>query len=120
MSDRIAIRGLRAAGRHGVYPAERELPHLFVVDVVLEVDAVPAAASDRVGDTVDYGAVAAEVAELVGGEPVALLETLAHRIAERCLARPGVRAAEVTVHKPHAPLPLPVDDVAVTVRRERR
>jgi dihydroneopterin aldolase len=30
-----------------------------------------------------------------------------------------VAAAEVTVHKPQAPIPLVFGDVAVTIRRER-
>jgi 7,8-dihydroneopterin aldolase/epimerase/oxygenase len=30
-----------------------------------------------------------------------------------------VREAEVTVHKPQAPIPFPFDDVAVTIRRGR-
>jgi dihydroneopterin aldolase len=51
-SDRIELRGLRARGRHGVLPAERELGQEFVVDVVLGLDTRPAAAGDDLSRTV--------------------------------------------------------------------
>jgi dihydroneopterin aldolase len=56
---------------------------------------------------------------VVRDEPVNLLETLAVRLADVCLADRRVAAATVTVHKPQAPIPLPFDDVAVIVRRGR-
>jgi dihydroneopterin aldolase len=50
---------------------------------------------------------------------VNLLETLAQRLADVCLAYPLVDAVEITVHKPQAELGVPFDDVAVSIRRER-
>lgn len=119
MSDEIAVRGLRVRGRHGVHDFERRDGQEFVVDAVLEVDTARAAASDDLADTVDYGELAGELAGIVAGEPVALLETLAERLAAACLRRAGVAAAVVTVHKPAAPVAVDVADVTVTVRRER-
>lgn len=115
--DRITLRGLRAYGYHGVYDAERERGQEFVVDVVLELDLAPAAASDDVADTVHYGELADRLVAIVAGEPVRLLETLAQRLADACLADPRVRAVEVTVHKPAAPIPHAFTDVSVTLRR---
>lgn len=119
MSDRIALRGLRVRGRHGVLPEERRDGQVFVVDAVLTVDTRPAARADDLALTVDYAALAGQLADVVAGEPVDLIETLVARLAEVCLAQPAVQAAEVTLHKPEAPVGLPVDDVSVTVRRER-
>ncbi|MGN6244581.1 MAG: dihydroneopterin aldolase [Motilibacteraceae bacterium] len=115
--DHIALRGLRVRGHHGVFEHERRDGQDFLVDLVLSVDTRPAAASDALADTVDYGALATDVAAVVGGEPVDLLETLAQRIADRALADPRVQAVEVTVHKPHAPIPLTFADVTVTITR---
>jgi dihydroneopterin aldolase len=120
MTDRIELRGLRARGFHGVLPAERELGQEFVVDAVLWLDLRPAAAKDDVTLTVHYGELADRLVEVVTGEPVDLIETLAYRLADQCLADPRVARAEVTVHKPAAPIPLAFDDVAVTIVRERR
>lgn len=119
MTDRIALRGVTARGRHGWFPHERESGQEFQVDVDLGVDTRKAAVSDDLSDTVDYGAIAERVAGVVAGEPVNLIETLAQRIADECLADARVSDVEVTVHKPEAPMPVPVGDVAVTIRRAR-
>jgi dihydroneopterin aldolase len=119
MNDTITITGLRGHGRHGVYAHERADGQEFVVDVSLEVDLGPAAASDDVADTVDYGVLAGRIMAIVTGEPVNLIETLATRLADACLAQARVTAATVTVHKPQAPVPHDLTDVAVTLRRTR-
>ncbi len=117
--DTVVLRGLRAHGRHGWFAHEREQGQPFVVDLALRLDAGPAAASDDLADTVDYGALGSAVVALVEGEPVRLIETLAVRIAEMALRDPRVVEATVTVHKPAAPMAVDVDDVAVTVVRAR-
>ena len=119
MSDRIALVGLEAHGHHGVFDFERETGQLFRVDVVLGLDSRPAAASDDLADTVDYGALAHDVLGVVQGDPVDLLETLAQRIADVCLVDERVEWAEVTVHKPAAPVPATFADVALTIHRSR-
>jgi 7,8-dihydroneopterin aldolase/epimerase/oxygenase len=118
--DRLALTGLRVHGRHGVFDHERRDGQTFVVDAVLRLDTGPAAATDNLADTVDYGALAQQLAAVVGGEPVNLIESLAERLADVCLNDARVGEAEVTVHKPSAPIPLSFDDVAVTVVRTRR
>jgi 7,8-dihydroneopterin aldolase/epimerase/oxygenase len=119
-ADRISLIGLRAFGRHGVLDHERRDGQEFVVDAVLWLDTRPAAAADDLALTVDYGAVAVRLAAIVSGEPVALIETLAGRLAAACLsAGQAVREVEITVHKPQAPVPVPFRDVTVTIRRGR-
>ncbi|HCA87406.1 MAG TPA: dihydroneopterin aldolase [Streptomyces sp.] len=117
--DRVALRGLRARGHHGVFPEEREKGQIFVVDLVLGLDTRPAAAGDDLAKTVHYGVVAEEVVGVVEGEPVDLIETLAERIAARCLQHDPVREVEVVVHKPDAPITVPFDDVTITITRSR-
>lgn len=117
--DRVELRGLRARGRHGVLGAERELGQEFVADVVLHVDTRTAAATDDLADAVDYSVVAADVHAVLAGEPVDLLESLAQRVAEACLAPAGVAEVEVAVHKPSAPVGVPFADVVLRVRRRR-
>jgi len=116
---RVAVRGISARGFHGVFAHERSDGQDFVVDVVLEIDLGPAADSDDLADTVDYGGVAAAVVADIEGEPLNLIEALASRIADTCLRFERVTSAEVTVHKPQAPMPVPVSDVAVTLVRCR-
>ena len=115
--DRIRLTGLRVHGHHGVLPAERRDGQDFVVDVALSLDLRAAGGSDDLADTVDYGALAQALAEVVEGEPLDLLEALAGRLAEVCLSDRRVGSAEVTVHKPAAPLGRAFSDVSVTVVR---
>jgi dihydroneopterin aldolase len=115
--DRIVLHGLRGRGLHGVYPRERAEGQTFIVDAALSVDTRAAAAGDDLSATADYGAIAEKIVALIEGEPVNLIETLAERIASACLADPAVREAEITVHKPDAPISVPFDDVTVTIRR---
>ncbi|WP_372454598.1 dihydroneopterin aldolase [Streptomyces buecherae] len=117
--DRVALRGLRARGHHGVFPEERAKGQTFVVDLVLGLDTRPAAADDDLTKTVHYGVVAEEVVAVVAGEPVDLIETLAERIAQKCLEHAAVREVEVVVHKPEAPITVPFDDVTITITRSR-
>src|SRR6185437_1195496 len=79
--DRICLSGLRAYGYHGVLAFEREHGQVFVVDAVIWLDTSAAARTDDLASTVDYGSLASRLAEIVAGEPVALLETLAQRLA---------------------------------------
>jgi dihydroneopterin aldolase len=100
-----------------VLASERQLGQPYVVDVELSVDTSSAAHSDQLTDTVDYSALAVALTETIAGEPVNLIETLAQRLADRCLADRRVREVEVRVRKPHAPVGVLVDDVQVVIRR---
>lgn len=119
MTDRIDLTGIEVWARHGVLPEEKTRDQRFVVDVRLHLDLGPAARSDSVEDTVDYGTLAAAVHGRVAGERHDLIETVASRVAELVLADPRVDRVEVTVHKPDAPIDEEFSDVSVTVDRTR-
>ena len=120
VSDLITLKGLRHKGFHGVLPEERRDGQEFVVDAVLELDTAAAAGTDDLTRTVSYADLAHDLVAVVGGEPADLIETLAQRLAAAALAYDLVEAVTITVHKPSAPIGLPFDDVATTVRRARR
>ena len=120
ISDRLAVRGLAVHGHHGVFEYERRDGQEFVVDLVLGMDTGPAAQSDNLQDTVDYGTLVEEVRSAVANDPVDLIETLAQRIADVCLRHTRVEVVEVTVHKPHAPIQVTFQDVALTINRSRQ
>ncbi|WP_106210180.1 dihydroneopterin aldolase [Kineococcus rhizosphaerae] len=118
--DRIVLRGLSARGRHGVLDPERALGQRFGLDVALHLDTREAAAGDDLTATVNYGTLAQQLEQVLAGDPVDLLETLAQRVADTCLAASGrVEAVDVVVHKPQAPVPVPFDDVELVIRRTR-
>lgn len=120
MSDVVVrIRGLEVGGRHGVLDAERVLGQRFVVDIDMVLGHDRSTTTDDLADTVDYASISEDVAGIVAGEPVALLERLCRIIAERVLEEQVVRAVTVTVAKPHVAIRHVLDDVSVTLHLER-
>jgi len=118
-TDRIELRGIEAFGHHGVLEHEQALGQAFSVDVALELDLAPAGASDALTDTVDYGALSGDLAAVVSDERATTSSSGSRPASPRSASRPAVDAVTVTVHKPHAPVPVPLADVAVTLRRTR-
>ena len=117
--DRITLTGIRVRAHHGVYDFEREQGQEFVIDVSVAVDLSAAASGDDLGRTVHYGELAEAVVAAVERDPVDLIETVAERVAAVALGFAGVEEAEVTVHKPQAPISVPFTDVSVTIVRGR-
>lgn len=118
--DRLALRGIRAVGHHGVFEHERREGQEFVVDAVLGVDTRAAGRADDLAQTVDYGRLSQQLVRAIVADSVDLIETLAERLADVCLAHPLVEWVELTVHKPEAPIEVPFDDVTLTINRSRQ
>lgn len=103
--DRVLLEGMVFHGYHGALAAERDLGQRFVVDLALYLDLGPAGCSDDLTLTVDYGAVHRQTRDIVEGEPVNLIETLAQRVASALLKEhPAVDALWVKVAKPQVRL----------------
>ncbi len=117
MSDFIEIKGISGFGYHGLFEFERENGQNFSVDVKLELENKTASRSDSIADAVDYSQVAKIVYEFIVGEPVNLIERLAHVIATELLRTYPLKAVEVIVHKPYASVGVPVTDIAVRIKR---
>ncbi|TNM36243.1 dihydroneopterin aldolase [Nocardioides albidus] len=119
MTDELSILGIECFAHHGVFDHERRDGQVFRIDLALGVDTAPAAASDDLHDTVDYGSLVDQVVAAVTRDPVDLIETLAQRIADTCLLDPRVEWVRVSVHKPDAPIQATFADVQLTITRRR-
>jgi dihydroneopterin aldolase len=121
VSDRITLRGMRFLGRYGVTLEERMEPQPVEVDVEMEVDLSAAASSDELADTIDYSAVFELVRQIAEERSFRLIEALAGEVAAAVLAahadEPRLKAVQVRVRKPEAPLPGTFEAVEVAVRR---
>jgi dihydroneopterin aldolase len=100
MTDTIAVRGIRAFGRHGANPGEKNVPQPFDVDFRLDVDLESARRSDVLNETVDYAALHAAIVEIVTTTSYDLLERLGQVMLDRIFLDPRVLRAEVTIGKP--------------------
>ncbi len=124
--DQIRITGIRGYGYIGALPEEQVLGQWFEVNLVLGLDLSAAGSSDRLSDTVDYGAVTLQVQNLIKTARFALLERLATAIAEMLLSPPtpnpqfpAIQQVQVAVTKLTAPIPDFAGHVTVEITRKR-
>lgn len=117
--DRIWVYGIACRVRLGVPRRERSKPQGILIDVGMELDLTPAAASDDFRATVDYQAVEKAVRAAAQAGERQLAETLAEEIASLVLGLNGIIAAvNITVHKKPAVMPK-TREIAVQIRRQR-
>jgi dihydroneopterin aldolase len=117
VTDRIVLRGIDAEALVGVFEWERAAKRPLSIDLELACDLAAAAASDRLEDTVDYGALAGRVRERCAASSYRLIEALAGDIAATCLEDVRVKTARVTVRKPGAIAG--VGEISVVLERTR-
>jgi len=119
MTDRLLLDDVRFFGRHGTTKAEEVVGAWFSVDVELGLDLAPAALSDDVGATIDYGEVARRIVEIGTAQRVNLLERLATLLADGLLREFPAQEVRVRVRKLTAPLEGLVGTPGVEIRRRR-
>jgi dihydroneopterin aldolase len=118
--DAIYLNGMEFYSYHGVFEEENRLGQRFYADLVLYTSLKEAGETDDLAKTVNYAEAYEEIKNIMDGEPVQLIETLAERIAARMLALfPRVQKVQVKVTKPMPPIPGMLTGVAVEVIRER-
>ncbi|PWK07847.1 dihydroneopterin aldolase [Tumebacillus permanentifrigoris] len=119
--DKIYMSGLEFYGFHGVFEEETRLGQRFYTDVVMIVPLQEAGQSDDLDLTVNYGEAYDRVREIMDGEPVQLIETLAERIASSLLHHfPLIQEVQIKVTKPNPPIKGPMSGVAVEIVRGRK
>ena len=115
--DKIVARGLSFYGCHGVLPQEKTEPQQFIIDLELWLDLLPAAINDDINLTVDYGQLYHLVKRMVENEKYNLIETLAENITRQILEEYPIKAVEIAVYKPQAPVKGEFDYFAVKMIR---
>ena len=103
--DCVFVRGLEFEGNHGYSAAERRGTRRFRVHLTLELPLGPAAASDRIADTVDYWKVSEVVIALGTKSTFRLLEALAGAIAGKIQELYPRAAVSIELEKLAPPCP---------------
>jgi len=115
--DKVKIIDLEVYARHGVYPEETALGQKFLISAVLEMDTRKAGRLDNLSEAVDYGHAAHFMDKFLREHTFKLIEAAAEALAEALLLKFPISAAEIEIKKPWAPILLPVNYVAVSIRR---
>jgi len=105
---RLFLSGIRASGRHGARPGEKDEPQDLVVDLDVEVNV----GDDHIECTADYRGTTETVRSIVEERSFDLIESMAAAIADEILALDRVVRVTVVVHKPSAAGRLGIDGVA--------
>jgi dihydroneopterin aldolase len=100
--DTIFVTDLRVETIVGIWDWERQVPQTVRIDLEMAADIRRAAASDDIGSTLDYRAVAKRVAAFVAESRYKLIETMAEAVAELVATEFDVPWVKVSVHKPWA------------------
>ena len=116
--DIVFIRELRADTVIGVHDWERKVRQTVVLDLEIASDNRRAAASDGIGDALDYSAVSARLLSFIEGSEFSLIESLAEQVASIVLAEFGVSWLRLRLSKPGAVIA--ARDVGVLIERGER
>ena len=114
--DIVFIDGLEIETLIGIYDWERRIRQPLRFDLEMEFDNRVPAASDAIGDTLDYKAVSKRLVQYVSESSFGLVETLAERCAALVIEEFGVACVRLRLSKPGAVR----GALAVGVRIERR
>lgn len=115
---RMFIRDLVLPCRIGAYPHERAAPQRVRFSVDMRVQAPAGPIDDDLANVVSYDEVVQGIRRLAEGDHVNLVETLAERVAELCLA--DERVAEVRVSVEKLDVVPAAAGVGVEIERRRR
>ena len=113
----VEISSLSAFTHHGVTKAEQDTGQRLVFDISLDLEDCDATVTDRLEDTVDYGAVCDAVTYVATERSYRTLERLCSAVADMLVERFGASGVVVRATKPEPPLPVAVEEVSVEVSR---
>jgi len=113
----IEIGSLSVFTHHGATKAEQETGQRLVFDISLDIEDCDATLTDRLEDTIDYGAVCDAVTYVATERSYHTLERLCTAIADMLVERFGASGVLVRATKPEPPLPVAVEEVSVEVSR---
>lgn len=118
-STKIIVKGLEVLASIGVHPHEHKETQMIIIDIELDMGAMPSPQDDLLAETLDYALVAQKAAEFAQEAHVQLVETLAARIAVWTLGKDGrVQACTVRIAKPHALINADAAGVEYTLYRD--
>lgn len=116
--DEIRIENLKVFANHGVYPEENENGQNFYVNAVLYADTIAAGMQDDLELSTNYGEVCHFIDSFMKAHTYKLIEAVAENMArELLLTFPLVKAVDLEIRKPHAPINLPFESVSVKIKR---
>lgn len=117
--DKVRVQGLQVYGHHGVFPEERVLGQVLVVDLEVGCDLQAAGLTDDLNHSISYVDLVAIARDVVQHTDYQLLEAIAEDIARRVLALERASTVSVRIEKPRAPIPDLTGTVSIEITRQK-
>lgn len=118
--NQIIIKNLKIFAYHGVHDFEKKDGQDFFVDAILDLTEMPGFESDEISRVISYSDVVRTIKKVMTEKSYNLIEKVALKIiSEIFLSFSEVKAVDITVKKPHAPIKEEFEYVAVRFKRAR-
>lgn len=115
----IKIKGLKIYANHGVYEDEKINGQYFYIDADLKTDLCKPSYSDKLEDSLNYADVCIFIDKYVKTNTFDLIEKLGYELSKELLLRyESLNEVNITIHKPEAPIGLPVEDISVDINNK--
>lgn len=100
--DKIFLNDLKIDTIIGIYDWERQTQQTLTFDLEMDWDIRPAAATEDISKTLDYGAIAQRIVAFVKNSEYLLIETLAEELSAMLLEEFPIPKLKLTLSKPVA------------------
>ncbi len=100
--DKIFLNDLKIDTIIGIYDWERQTQQTLSFDLEMDWDICPAAATEDISKTLDYGAIAQRIVTFVKNSEYLLIETLAEELSAMLLEEFPIPKLKLTLSKPVA------------------
>ena len=118
--DKIIIKGLKVFAYHGVNPEEKTDGQNFILDITAYKNLKKAGETDNIDDTVSYAKILKTAVKVLNEDKYDLLEKVAQRVAQQIfLEFDSIKAVDVCLKKPEAPIKADFEYVGVEISRTR-
>lgn len=118
--NQIIIKNLKIFAYHGVHDFEKKDGQDFFIDAILDLTEMPGFATDEIGQVVSYSAVVRAIKKVMTEKSYNLIEKAAMEIISEIFSSfSEVKAVDITVKKPQAPIKEEFDYVAVRFKKTR-
>ena len=118
--NQIIIKNLKIFAYHGVHDFEKKNGQDFFIDAVLDFPEMPGFESDEISQVISYSVVVRVIKKVMTEKSYDLIEKVAMKIISEIFSSfSEVKAVDITVKKPHAPIKEEFEYVAVRFKRMR-
>ena len=118
--NQIIIKNLKIFAYHGVHDFEKKDGQDFFVDAILDLPEMPGFKTDEISQVISYSAVVMAIKKVMAERSYNLIEKVAMEIISEIFSSfSEVKAVDITVKKPHAPIKEEFEYVAVRFKKTR-